>query len=291
MPIIHSSLQDTTNYAVTNQLLKVNSCGSLLYSGRPLNDGHSVRRPKGRKDYQLIYLTMGQGQFFLNNTWQTVQAGQLVLFQPNEAQFYTYPAHTPVQGKWIHFSGSEAGAILNQSGLIAAGPLMDIGESREILGLWDRLILENQQALPCRDLLSQALLFELISLLGRQLIICRDAGAYHARKKIMQIAASMHKNFTQCQSLDDYAAQCGMSKYHFSHLFRTCIGKSPYAYLTSIRMEQAKLLLDGSELSIGEVARECGYDNPLYFSRAFSSHVGCSPSHYRMLCLSASESP
>lgn len=287
MPVIHNSIQDTTNYAVTDQILKVNSCGVTLSP----RDSLSVRRAKGRKDYQIIYITLGQGEFFLNGAWQTVHAGQAVLYQPGEAQFYTYPAAASLHCKWIHFSGSEAGNILEKSDLLRLAPLINIGESREIIALFDAIIMESRQMLPCREPLSQALLFELIARIGRRAAIYRDEGAYQARQKIMQAVAYMHAHYAQQQSLEDYAARCGMSKYHFSHLFRACTGQSPYAYLSSLRIDQAKMLLEGTNLPIGEIARECGYDNPLYFSRAFSSHVGCAPLHYRRSCSASDESP
>ena len=45
-------------------------------------------------------------------------------------------------------------------------------------------------------------------------------------------------------------------------------------------MKARELLLD-LDMPIGEVAAECGYDDPLYFSRVFRRTVGVSPSEYR----------
>ena len=72
-----------------------------------------------------------------------------------------------------------------------------------------------------------------------------------------------------------------MSRFHFSHAFREIVGQSPYAYLTQLRMEHARELLIGSDTSIADIARACGYDNPLYFSRLFSRKFEMPPSEYR----------
>ena len=59
------------------------------------------------------------------------------------------------------------------------------------------------------------------------------------------------------------------------------MGMSPDAYLIQTRMDRAKSLLQDEELSVQEVAYLCGYDDPLYFSRAFSRLYGLSPSRFQ----------
>ena len=284
MQVVYRSEQDTTNYVVSDQALKINSCGlsTTLGEGLPRSNTFSVRRPVGRKDYQLLYVAMGQAKHYLNGAWRTVLAGQAVLYQPNEPQFYTYSAYTPLECKWVHFSGAMAEKLLSASGLKGAAPLLTIGVNREISGLYDRIIREAQLQPPCHETISAALLQELIGLMGRQLAILRDEGKYKARQKLMQVAEHMHYHYDEPQAMDQYAAQCGMSKYHFAHAFRQCVGKSPYAYLIDLRMERAKELLSGSEMPITEVARACAYESPLYFSRAFSGRFHESPTAYRL---------
>ena len=53
------------------------------------------------------------------------------------------------------------------------------------------------------------------------------------------------------------------------------------AHHISQRMSRARQLLDSTTLGIAEVAREVGYDDPLYFSRQFRRTHGMSPRDYR----------
>ena len=46
-------------------------------------------------------------------------------------------------------------------------------------------------------------------------------------------------------------------------------------------MEQARCLLEKSDLAIKEVAAMVGYKDPLYFSRIFKSVNAIAPGHYR----------
>ncbi|MBR1384809.1 MAG: helix-turn-helix transcriptional regulator [Ruminococcus sp.] len=64
--------------------------------------------------------------------------------------------------------------------------------------------------------------------------------------------------------------------------FKTFYNDSIYSYTRKKRMQKAAGLLNGSSLSILEIAGECGYDNGSKFSKAFRSVYGLSPREYRM---------
>ncbi len=72
-----------------------------------------------------------------------------------------------------------------------------------------------------------------------------------------------------------------LSPSRLMHLFSTQLGQPLSVYVTGRRMEHAQRLLEQSDLSITAVAHACGYPNPDYFSAAFRSAVGCSPTVYR----------
>lgn len=281
--VVYGSDRDISNFAVDDQPLTVNSCGlnTSLNDNRKRWDTFSVRRPQGRKDYQLLYTVMGKSEHFLNGQWRTVQAGQAVLYQPMEPQFYLYRANVPVCCKWVHFSGALAAETVEKSGLAAAAPCMTLGDSPEISALFDKIIRESQSKAPGYDLIVPALLQQLLALAGRQVAMIQDESKYKTRQKIIQAAEYMHYHYNQPQSMEQYAAQCGMSKYYFAHAFREYMGQSPHVYLSSLRLQRALELLSGTEMPIQEIARLCGYENPLYFSRAFSQHYHLSPSAYR----------
>ena len=47
------------------------------------------------------------------------------------------------------------------------------------------------------------------------------------------------------------------------------------------RMERAARMLQEESLTVGEIARSCGYPDPLTFSKAFKRTLGMTPSQYR----------
>jgi AraC-like DNA-binding protein len=72
-----------------------------------------------------------------------------------------------------------------------------------------------------------------------------------------------------------------MSTAHFSRQFRATYGETPYSYLMTRRIERAKALLRGGELSVGEVCIEVGCTSLGSFSARFTELVGETPTAYR----------
>lgn len=82
-------------------------------------------------------------------------------------------------------------------------------------------------------------------------------------------------------SIEMLAAELGMSGKQFSRRLKDLTGDSPKEYLLQMRMQKARHLLDQHpELTIGEVAYRCGYEEKANFTRAFKRHFGVTPSNY-----------
>jgi AraC-like DNA-binding protein len=68
---------------------------------------------------------------------------------------------------------------------------------------------------------------------------------------------------------------------YFSRLFHASTGVTFKTYLSDLRIEYAKRLLEERKLPIIDVGCECGYNTPSQFVRAFKQHTGMPPSAYR----------
>jgi len=77
------------------------------------------------------------------------------------------------------------------------------------------------------------------------------------------------------------AREALMSSAHFSRQFRAAYGETPYAYLMTRRIERAKALLRGGEMSVSEVCWGVGCTSLGSFSARFTELVGETPTAYR----------
>lgn len=82
-------------------------------------------------------------------------------------------------------------------------------------------------------------------------------------------------------TLKELALQVNYSQYHFIRIFQKETGKSPFEYLTAIRLEKAREFLSTTSLSITEICLQCGFQNSSHFANFFKQHTGMSPSEYR----------
>ena len=91
----------------------------------------------------------------------------------------------------------------------------------------------------------------------------------------------IRKHMTEQLSLHSVSKAVGVSQTYLSRLFRRYEDASFNTYLTALRMEKAKLLLQREEkMYVKDVAEKVGYKDQFYFSRIFYSYTGVRPSEY-----------
>ena len=89
------------------------------------------------------------------------------------------------------------------------------------------------------------------------------------------------RNYGNNILLEELAEQANLSPSHFSRLFKQTIGQSPYQFLMSYRIEQAKKKLDNPQNLMIDIALSCGFSDQAHFSRVFKKIEGLTPKQYR----------
>ncbi len=84
-------------------------------------------------------------------------------------------------------------------------------------------------------------------------------------------------------SLQDVADHCYVSQWHLSKLLNRHLGQTFYDLLNSVRVRQAKELMEDPALRISEVAERVGYADTAHFSRVFKKLEGVSAGEWRNL--------
>lgn len=102
-----------------------------------------------------------------------------------------------------------------------------------------------------------------------------------ANSVILKAKSYIDENYSKDISLDDVSRILDISPYYFSKLFKEETGENFIEYLTNIRIEKAKKLLQNREISIKNICADTGYSDPNYFSRIFKKQVGITPTEYR----------
>lgn len=240
-------------------------------------------RPRGRIDYQLIYVYAGQAHFHFDKEENDtiVTAGNMVLFRPKEFQKYEYYGKDKTEVYWVHFTGGDVKNILRKYGIRDDMRTFFVGSSMEYEYLFKKMISELQR---CQEHYRESL-----TLLMRQLFISIHRELTKERKisdvyldREMEMATQYFiENYSNEINIEEYALSRGMSISWFIRCFKRYTGTTPMHYIVAARIANAQTLLETTQYSVSEISRIVGYENPLYFSRLFRKLKGFSPSQYR----------
>ena len=82
-------------------------------------------------------------------------------------------------------------------------------------------------------------------------------------------------------SLDDAAAEAGLSKFYLSRFLKEKTGQGFHSHLALVRLRSAEKYLAGSDMPIIDIAYLSGFQSLATFNRIFKAHTGLTPSAFR----------
>ncbi|WP_248928601.1 response regulator transcription factor [Paenibacillus hamazuiensis] len=98
---------------------------------------------------------------------------------------------------------------------------------------------------------------------------------------IQAIRQYIHRNFHENISLSALSERFHFSPQYIARKFKEMYDTTVVTYLTDVRMDKAKSLLEHTELSVMQISGELGYADENYFSKVFKKQTGLSPLQYR----------
>jgi transcriptional regulator GlxA family with amidase domain len=89
------------------------------------------------------------------------------------------------------------------------------------------------------------------------------------------------EHYAQPSPVAAMTAWSGLNERSFKRRFLRATGLSPLDYVHTLRLEEAKQMLESTDLVIEAIAQECGYEDAGFFGRLFRRKVGLTPALYR----------
>ncbi len=240
---------------------------------------HQMLRVKN-DDNILILCVAGRGWLETPQWSGEVRGGDIALIASGVPHQYHADNEEPWTIFWCHFSGERARDHLENMDYQADQPVQQIGvqpvvqtQFRELISIASggyNLKLMVHAANSLKQLLTQigVLIYETDNQKSRQFEVD------HIQKFMLQ-------NLDKSLTLQELANLSALSKYHFSKRYQEKTGFSPIKHFLQMKMEYARYLLETSELHIYEVGLRVGFEDSLYFSRAFKAATNTSPKRYR----------
>ena len=233
------------------------------------------------REYQLIFVTKGEFIIFDHNGKQYgISENHVAIIKPMVKHYYIQKPHC--ENYWVDFFGFED--ILAEYGLNPREiNVMRLNKNSiaKMIAVVNEIISEQQLKQFGYNIYTKQKMLELILILAKA--DSSDTAQFNSKcfAKIKPAVSAMNNNYQNTLSMDEYAKLCNMSKSSFMHNFAAVMHTTPIKYINSIKMQNAKFLLENSTLSVSEISADLGFSSPLYFSDMFFRYFRQRPTTYR----------
>ncbi len=239
----------------------------------PLSAGDRITGYGQTGDYILPAAVQGNLTVSAYNHYALLEAGQAYLLkEPGE---YTVQAVSEGVYLLLRLRGELVSRLLAER-LAAQNHLFHGGAPAVREAALSLAVLEDEQGRVPGETASALAYAMLLKLRGLPASFRADAGS-----PLVEAAVSIiQEEFPFLEGVDELAERLEVSAAHLGRVFTKKTGVSPGKYITRVRIEYAKLLLQAPDTTIGYVAEASGFANANYFAKVFRRETGLSPSEY-----------
>ncbi len=237
--------------------------------------------PWVRDHFLIHYILKGKGIFQVGDKTYSLQKGQGFLICPGAVTYYEADSQDPWHYIWVGFNGLKAESYLTQARLNQENPIFSGGEDDFIrVCCWD--ILEARHLNKAREVRMLGYLYLFLSHLIELRKEMTSLRPIENRKEeyIRRSIEYIEKNYSRKLTIQDLAKQVLLDRSYLCSLFKEVLQRSPQAFLIDYRIAKACELMENTSLSIGDIARSVGYEDPLLFSKMFRKIKKMTPSEY-----------
>jgi AraC family L-rhamnose operon regulatory protein RhaS len=139
----------------------------------------------------------------------------------------------------------------------------------------------NPETIARLKILNNELIIALAEMLGRRKPRL-DGSLSSSERAIRLFLKDLPDRLDEPWTLESMAENCGLGRSRFAAYCRQITNVSPMEYLTRLRLDAAKRLLEkNTQTSITDAAFACGFQSSQYFATVFRQRLGCSPREWR----------
>jgi len=251
------------------------------YKNHPSHHNFNWKSWRRLEEYQVIYITNGQGIFESESFSQTkVKAGTLIFLFPNEKHRYRPDSNTGWDEYWVGVKGAVIDNLLIAGYLSPANPCHYIGFNDAIVSLYNLIIEKTKQE---RSGYQPFISGIVLHLLGNCHSIIKQSIVENSEEEVIIDRARLlfRSNINNPYSPEQAAKELNVGYSWFRKRFKNYTGLSPGQYYLQLKIEKAKELLTNGNMRIKEIAIELNFDSILYFSKIFKEKTGFNPTDYR----------
>ena len=226
----------------------------------------------------LQYTVSGEGAVEINDkTYRLLPGSIFMIERPGPYKYWLPEGSDHWELKFIELS---VNALPIWNAITQSfGQVFTMNETGAIITLWDE-IFEKTQKGGIQSIYDNAL-YAYTFLLAVHKYLAEFGARSKNSESIQQCIDYIKENFAQNITITEIAKAGDLSPFYLNKTFKTILGETPIRYVTKIRIRYSMALLYNSDLTIDEIAEQCGFQNANYFSKVFKKYTNMSPTDFR----------
>lgn len=252
----------------------IHNMPTVLYCDRERLKGASRFGPVIRNYFIVECNEVGRGSVVINGTQFPFGPGTCYVLLPGDTVIHTCDGDDPRGGIYCMLDGPMLAQYFNALGITAGSPFLPDHVFPRVQQ-WLETIFHDFQSRDAGTLPRQA--GNIYGLLGDLL---RDKPAPTGEDAVSKAIGIMEEHYSEPVTVDALAERLGLERSYFSCLFKEKTGYPPHRFLTALRIQKARLLLQSTDRSVAEIAELVGLD-ARNFARLFRKETGRTPLSYR----------
>ena len=292
---MNSNKRSQTNYMVTSEedelwgltvttvgYQEVNENESYPPKNHPFEYYFNVDKGRILNEYQLLYITNGNGVFTYGNDKNStlILEGKVFFLMPGVWHSYKPLENTGWKEYWIGFKGAIIEKIVAEGFFLNRPPIFNIGLNERVVDLYMKAIeIANEERAGYQQALSGIVMHILGLMYYRDKT--RDFDNEDLIGKINKAKVLMRESIYKNLIAEDISKTLNISYSGFRRAFKEFTGTSPSQYMMELKLNEAKLLLSTTAQSVKNISYSLNFENPEYFSVFFKKRTGITPIEYR----------
>lgn len=246
-------------------------------------------------DYEMELMTESRGFMIIEGTRYPIHGGDIVFRKPGQlvqgiAPYNCYFICFDIMGdkdkstKAYDFNVEQTFQTHSRNPILdCIPPVFSTVNISKLQKLFDIILNEYIHTTEASPLLIKSCILQIIYRIFVEIVSPEPeklptSPHFSTLKKVIEY---IDHNIQKKICLNELASIANMSCAHFHKVFSKAFNMTPNEYITTIRINRAKELLITTDLSVSDIALQCGIENIPYFSFLFKKHLGIPPIEFR----------
>lgn len=276
--------QETPGRAFRVLSLGYNKCEAKLdYTGflRRHPSNHRFSRTKGRtlESLVVVHIVNGHGTFRSEASGEMpVPANSVFFVFPGVNHYYRYDDETGWDEEWMELDPTDVLPLLAAAGITSRSPLRTFSSATTVTDAFQDLLDASHASGVGAKIRIDALAHLVVA---EAIVAWRKGADAEEGRGVERMRQALVADVGEPTLVRDAARRAGKSVSRMRDLFRQATGLSPKKYQMRARLVRAGKLLRETDLPIGAIAEQTGFESIFAFSKRFKKLLGYSPSEYR----------